>query len=40
MKNLEKARELGKGLLADGARARDADVETPEDVRELATTSA
>jgi DNA-directed RNA polymerase subunit beta' len=34
MKNLEKARELGNGLLAETLE-RDADVETPEDLREL-----
>jgi len=33
-KNLEKARELGNGLLAETLE-KDADVETPEDLREL-----
>jgi DNA-directed RNA polymerase subunit beta' len=34
MKNLEKARDLGNGLLAETLE-KDADVETPEDLREL-----
>ncbi len=34
VKNLDKARDLGKGLLAETLE-KDADVETPEDLREL-----